>query len=122
MARALVPRTRNAGTMTEAGFWRMIKTALRRRSVFWKPRLNALDQARRPYNGSNPRLKWEYQCNECKKYFPAKQVEVDHIDDVGDLVNALDLTAYIEKLFCEQDKLQVLCTGCHDKKTYKTDL
>lgn len=49
-----------------------------------------------------------------------KEVQIDHIENVGDLTNSKDLTEYIDRLFCEEDKLQVLCCTCHDKKTYKT--
>jgi hypothetical protein len=32
---------------------------------------------------------------------------------------AQDLPGFVERLFCEQDNLQVLCVSCHDKKTLK---
>jgi 5-methylcytosine-specific restriction endonuclease McrA len=42
---------------------------------------------------------------------------VDHIIGAGSLNCAADLPGFVERLFCEQDNLQVLCTECHDKKT-----
>ncbi len=32
-----VPRTKNAGTMTESMFWSMIRSALRQKRRWWKP-------------------------------------------------------------------------------------
>jgi 5-methylcytosine-specific restriction endonuclease McrA len=74
-------------------------------------------EARRPYTGPLKRQKYEYQCNSCSKWFPEKQINVDHIIGAGSLNCAADLPGFVERLFCEQDNLQVLCTECHDKKT-----
>lgn len=120
MAKKITPRKskpRNAGTMTESAFWSFIRSALRNKSRFWKPILLAKIKARRPYHGPNKRQKFEYQCNICKQYFPEKDVNVDHIDPVGTLTCANDLPGFIERLFCEVDKLQCLCSTCHNKKT-----
>ena len=35
----------------------------------------------------------------------------------GTLTCGGDLPGFIERLFCEVDNLQVLCTDCHDIKT-----
>lgn len=113
-----VPKTRNAGTMTEAAFWSMIRSALRKRSMYWKPINNAKNEAKRPYKGDNPRLKWEYQCKKCKKWFPAKNIEIDHIKEVGSLKSGDDLKGFVERLFAENG-FQVLCKKCHNKKTHK---
>jgi 5-methylcytosine-specific restriction endonuclease McrA len=42
---------------------------------------------------------------------------VDHIHPAGSLNCAADLPGFVERLFCEQDNLQVLCESCHDEKT-----
>jgi 5-methylcytosine-specific restriction endonuclease McrA len=112
-----VSKTRNAGTMTEATFWSFIRSALRQKSRWWKPITQAKMQARRPYKGINKRQKFEYQCNECKGWFPDKLVNVDHIIPAGTLRCANDLPAFVERLFCEQINLQVLCQTCHNRKT-----
>lgn len=114
---ARVKRTRNAATMTEAAFWGMIRAALRQKSRWWKPIAQAKAEAKRKYKGPNKRQQWEYQCNECKNWFPDKQVNVDHILPAGSLNCAQDLPGFVERLFCEVDGLQCLCTKCHDKKT-----
>lgn len=115
--RILKPRTRNAGTMTEAMFWTMIRSALRHRSRFWKPIALAKQKAKRKYKGPNRRQKVEYQCNECKNWFPDKMVSVDHIEPAGRLQCFNDIAGFVERLFCEVEGLQVLCDTCHDRKT-----
>lgn len=114
-----VVRTRNLGTMTEAAFWSWIRSALRKKSQMWKPINEARRLSRRPYKGPNKRMKWEYQCALCKKHFKINDITVDHIIPAGSLKCAEDLPGFVERLFCEVEKLQVLCTICHDTKTNK---
>lgn len=111
------PRTRGANTMTEAMFWTMIRSALRNKSRWWAPIKQLKLASRRPYFGPNKRQKFEYQCNQCKGWYMEKQINVDHIIPVGTLTCANDLPGFVERLFCEKDNLQVLCSKCHDKKT-----
>lgn len=112
-----VAKTRNSGTMTESAFWSFIRSALRNKSRWWKPITECKQKARRPYTGPNKRLKYEYQCNQCKGWYPEKQINVDHIIPAGTLTCSADLAGFIERLFCEQENLQVLCEKCHDVKT-----
>ena len=112
-----VPKTRNAGTMTESAFWSFIRSALRQKSRWWKPITECKMKARRFYKGVNKRQKFEYQCAVCLKWFPDKEINVDHIIPAGTLRCANDLPGFVERLFCEVDNLQVLCSICHNKKT-----
>lgn len=112
-----VPKTRNAGTMTESAFWSFIRSALRQKSRWWKPVTMVKMQARRPYKGVNKRQKFEYLCATCNKYYPEKKINVDHIVPAGSLNNGQDLAGFVERLFCEADNLQVLCETCHNIKT-----
>ena len=112
-----VIKTRNAGTMSESAFWAFIRSALRQKSRWWKPVTQCKLNAKRPYKGSNKRQKFEYQCNKCKKWFPDKQINVDHVTPAGELNKADDLPGFVERLFVEQSGLQVLCVNCHDIKT-----
>ena len=117
--RVLVPKTRCDGTMSEAMFWSFIRSALRQKSRWWKPISVCKMNARRLYKGVNKRQKYEYQCKKCKTWHAEKNINVDHIIPAGSLNTAQDLPQFVERLFCEQDNLQVLCEACHDKKTLK---
>ncbi len=110
------PKPRNNGTMTESAFWSWVRSALRTRSMFWKPRQEILKENRRANQSSNKRLKWEFQCNFCKNWFAQKEIEVDHIIECG---NFSKETAgeFIERLFCEKIGFQILCKNCHKTKT-----
>lgn len=108
-----VPRTRNSGTMTESAFWSWIRSALRRRTVYWKPTSDVKKASRRDYKGENKRQKYEYQCSECNNWFPDKHIEVDHIVPAGSLKSSDDLKGFVERLFCEAEGLRVLCKDCH---------
>jgi 5-methylcytosine-specific restriction endonuclease McrA len=110
-------KTRNAETMTESAFWGFIRSALRQKSRWWLPIAKCKLLVKRPYTGINKRQKYEYLCNHCKKYFPEKKINVDHIVQAGSLTCAADLPGFVERLFCEVQGLQVLCTACHDIKT-----
>ncbi len=116
-AKPRVPKTRNAGTMTESAFWSFIRSGLRQKSRWWKPITECKLKAKRAYKGPNKRQKFEYQCKSCKNWFPEKQINVDHIIPAGSLNCAEDLPGFVERLFCEQDNLQVLCGNCHNIKT-----
>lgn len=42
---------------------------------------------------------------------------MDHIEPVGTLTSFDDLPAFVEKLFCGIEGLQVLCDADHQEKT-----
>jgi len=111
------PKTRNHFTMTESQFWGMIRSALRQKSRWWHPIQECKKQARRKSQSLNKRLKWEFQCNMCKNWFPDKEISADHIKPVGTLKCAQDLPDFVENLFSEIDNLQPLCSKCHNEKT-----
>lgn len=112
-----IEKTRNHGSMTESAFWSFIRSALRQKSRWWKPIQECKKKVKRVYKGNNKRQKFEYKCNICKKYFPEKEIQVDHIKPVGTLKSGKDLELFIENLFCEINNLQVACNSCHNKKT-----
>jgi len=117
VVKSKTPKVRNAGTMTESAFWSMIRSALRQKSRWWKPISECKQLVKRKYKGLNKRQKFEYKCNSCNEYFADKFINVDHIIPAGSLNSSGDLPGFIERLFCEQENLQVLCTKCHDEKT-----
>ena len=116
-AKPKVVKTRNAGTMTESAFWSFIRSGLRQKSRWWKPITECKLKAKRTYKGPNKRQKFEYQCNTCKQWFAEKHINVDHMVPAGSLNCAEDLPGFVERLFCEQENLQVLCENCHNIKT-----
>ena len=69
----------------------------------------------------NPKTNREgkhYTCASCEGVFPAKEVQVDHIHPVVDPQTGwVSWDVFIDRLLCEGDGLQVLCSACHDLKT-----
>lgn len=113
-----VPRTRAGGEWTEASFWGFLRSNLRAASRKWPPLARlSLKAARRPSQSTNKRLKWEYQCADCQKWFPRKHVEVDHLIPCGPLSNWDQFRQFAERLFCEADGLSVRCEHCHQART-----
>jgi hypothetical protein len=111
------PKPWGDGKYTDAAFWGMIRSLLRRKSMHWEPIRNAKMKARRKYSGTNKRAKWEYECSECREWFMDKYVEVDHIEECGTL--SKDTAGeFIARLFCGSDNLRVVCKTCHNKKTH----
>jgi 5-methylcytosine-specific restriction endonuclease McrA len=95
----------------------MIRSALRQKSRWWKPISAVKAKARRQYKGSNKRQKYEYQCAICKDWYADKNIEVDHIIPAGSLRCGDDLKGFVERLFCEEEGLRVLCEKCHKQVT-----
>lgn len=108
------PLTRCSGTLTESGYLAWIRSALRAKSLKWKPRNDALLAARRPYKGTNKLQKWECQCSMCSGWFKLKEVVVDHHPHAaGSILSVADIGPFAERLYCEVDNLRVLCVECH---------
>ena len=105
------------GRYTKAAFFSFIRSALRQKSRRWPPIYSTLNAAKRPSKSKNKRLKWEYKCAGCKRWYPHTEVSVDHKEPAGTLRDYSDLPEFVRKLFCEREGLQVLCKDCHDKKT-----
>jgi 5-methylcytosine-specific restriction endonuclease McrA len=83
-----------------------VKAALRRTWGRSRQRQSALYNAKIAYG--------QYRCAKCGNIFRRKDIEVDHIDAVGKFKN---FDTYIERLFCDSNKLAILCKDCHKKKT-----
>jgi 5-methylcytosine-specific restriction endonuclease McrA len=116
-AKKKVDKPRNAGTMSESAFWSFIRSGLRQKSRFWKPITQCKMAARRAYKGPLKRQKFEYLCNVCNNWFPEKKINIDHIKPAGSLRCAQDLPGFVERLFCEIENLQCICSTCHNVKT-----
>lgn len=99
-----------------------IISLLRSGSRKWPPRSNVLNAAKteKKINPKSKRLAQHYKCNACKKDFPLTQISVDHIEPVVDPATGfIDWNTYIQRMFVDEAFLQVLCDGCHTKKTNK---
>ncbi len=111
-------KIRAAGTLTEAAYFAKIRSVLRRGFMYWKPMMLALEAAGRPYVGSNPRQKKEYQCAVCKEWFKRADIHIDHKIECGSLKTYKDIVPFIKRLTEEEvDSYQVLCKPHHLLKT-----
>lgn len=97
-----------------------IKNTLRRASYRWPGRGEA-EKASRVARGL-------YRCAECHNDFKRADVQLDHIEPVvpikEDWINedgSPNWNLFIERLFCEKEGYQMLCTVCHDAKTTTED-
>lgn len=120
MAKARVPKTRASGTMTEAAYRGFIRSMLRKGSMRWRPKYEAKKAARHPVKlpGKTARPVFHSRCANCQKLYPETETAVDHIKPVVD--PAIGFTSwddFINRLYCEEENLQVLCTQCHHEKT-----
>lgn len=117
-----VARTRNAGTLTESGYWGFVRSTLRRAFRFWKPAVKALHAVRVPMAGARGR-KWGYVCAACGKVYLRTQVQIDHKEPAGALTEYAHVGDFLRRLTPEDPAAyQVLCTGdgtqrCHEAKT-----
>ena len=117
--KSLVPRDFGSGTLTKAGKHAKIVSALRKGSRYWKPVSVVREQAftKRKVNKSTGRLAKHYKCAECKDDFPASETQVDHMIPLVDPCGFTTWDSFIERLYCEEDNLQLLCKPCHQIKT-----
>lgn len=110
--------TRNAMRWSEAKFNAFIKGLLRKGTQRWPPKTEALKNARVS--------KGIYLCNGCKEEVPVtvvkdgkrvRYIAVDHVDPVVDPETGfMSWDEYINRMFCEPENFQVLCSPCHSKK------
>ena len=111
-------KTRNANTLTESAYFSKIRSTLRGGFRYWKPMQLALKKASRPSQSKNKRLKTEYKCAHCKKWYARKSVQIDHLIPCGSLKNWDDVVPFIQRMTIEDvDGFQVLCKPCHKVKT-----
>jgi 5-methylcytosine-specific restriction endonuclease McrA len=86
----------------------------------WPPKYETLKEAQagKKENAKTKRIAMHYTCNSCKEDFPAKEVQVDHIEPVVDSKQGFKTwDVFIDRLYCDKDNLQVLCKSCHSSKT-----
>lgn len=112
------PKTRNNGKLTEAEYFSKIRSALRKAFQFWDVGQQVLKENSRKSQSENKRIKLEYQCNKCKKWFKRSDVAIDHIEECGSLRSYDDIVPFLKRLTPEnKDAFQILCTEHHLEKT-----
>lgn len=116
------------GSMSSSAFFGFIRSALRQKSRFFKSINNCRLNNRIPYIGPNKRRKWTYICQECGGHFDSKEVAVHHIIPAGTLTTFEDLPLFVKNLFCNSDKLKLVCNvskngkkSCHDLQHEKLE-
>lgn len=116
--RVLLPRTRNAGTMTEGAYWGALRSMLRQFSLRrWKPRSLALAAAKIPFNGPNGQ-RFAWRCCVCAGAFKRDEVDVDHVESCGKLGTHEDLGPFVARLLAEDPQAwRVMCRPCHQART-----
>lgn len=85
----------------------------------WPPKYEVLKDAfvGKRLNKKSKRQSNFYKCASCKKEFPTKEVEVDHIKPIIPIEGFTSWDITIDNLYCDKTNLQVLCLKCHEKKT-----
>lgn len=119
MGRPSGPKTRCGGKWTEAKFNTFIRNQLRGATRKWEPIQNVKKRANVE--------RGVYLCAGCGENVPltlkegrkrVQNVFVDHIKPIVDPeVGFTSFDDFIDRMFCEEDNLQVLCGKCHDEKS-----
>jgi 5-methylcytosine-specific restriction endonuclease McrA len=113
---------RNGGAWTDSRYKSFVVSALRAAFRRWPPKFNVLKKAatERRINPKSGKLAMHYTCAECRKDYPAKEVQVDHKKPVVDPKKGfVDWNTFIERLYIEARGLQVMCKPCHKDKSKK---
>lgn len=89
---------------------------LRKASLYWPPIRKALDAAfaGRYVNKFSGRPAKHYYCAHCLCAWPMSKINRDHIVPVGK--KGKDW-AWIDRLLCQEENIQILCENCHSVKT-----
>lgn len=118
------PKPHNSGQWTEARTRSFIMSALRRAQ--WPVKYAAIRKAYvkdgiNPQTGRKCKL---HKCGSCGNLFPQSQMAADHIHPVvplggftGEKHLDYNWNELIQRLYCELDGFQVLCSQCHKLKT-----
>lgn len=97
---------------------KVIVKGLRRAWGFTDPTRKAFKNRHtiRKKNPSTGYMKNYWECEQCKRLTP--EIKVDHIIPIGKEPQTwIELCAYIYRLFCRVQNLQLLCEHCHNLKT-----
>ena len=103
---------------SEAKFWQFLRSGLRAMHNRWPPKYRVMNEGKRPYKGTDRRIKHEVHCQGCDRWFPGTaSVQCDHVIPTGSLKSWDDWAAFTQRMFTNKSGYQRLCTECHSKKT-----
>lgn len=106
-------------TDTDRKLYNQIMKALRNVSYKSPTRYKVLQKAF-AFRGASPltkRMNSWYFCNDCGESFMKNQINVDHINPIVPVTGFVSWDDTIDRMFCDESGLQVLCKGCHTKKS-----
>ena len=115
----------NGGAWTQARFNSFIKSLLRAGTFKWPPK-NKVKQKARTERGIYLCAGYKRKSHKVPASLPPKKgnkkrinnAVVDHIEPVIDpSIGWVSWDDVINRMFCEEDGLQVLCHTCHSRKT-----
>lgn len=111
----MTERKYNNGEWTKARYNSFVKGGLRAISQRWPPKYRVLSKAFTGHhtNPASGRIAKFYRCAACQGEFTAKNVEVNHIIPVVPVTGFDSWDNVIDRLFCEEDGLEVVCKDCH---------
>lgn len=106
---------------TEGRIKSFITSTIRAGFRRWPPKFRVLEKAAsgKKINEATGRVAMHYKCASCKGHFPSKDVQVDHKKPVVGPEGFTTWDDFIDRLFCTEENLQVLCKECHSIKTKK---
>lgn len=121
-------KTRNSGTMTDAGLKNFIISLLRKSNFSWKPKKGVAMRCRsdkKLVNLQTGKENMTSKCESCDTLIFEKQLKVDHIDPIAPVEGwghttrflGINWNEYLSRMFVEADGLQGICKPCHDIKT-----
>lgn len=98
------------GTKTRSEFFSGIRSYLRRLWMWHDPiRKEVLARIK---SGN------KYYCYKCQKLHLKKNIEVNHIEQVGSLKDFDDIQVFYERLFVSDiEKVEAICKECHGEIT-----
>lgn len=99
----------------------LLKGAIRRVFSRSELRLKVMAAAKiEHHDPKRPRVKKWVRCSGCKEPVAQYQAAVDHIDPVIPVTTTFEqmsLDTVVDRMWCEENNLQILCELCHNAKT-----
>ena len=72
------------------------------------------------YNPNRKTVKYWIQCEQCKKMEAKSNIQLDHVEPVIPVDKSFEEMSFdevINRQWCEENNLKVLCKPCHHEKT-----